>query len=264
VEAYINAPALIGEAIGSFPLVTGVTSEYSVPSKGGASFGASTFSLQMNSEFFQTAACGANTYCVGWEQFVFGNHPPGGSIPSHIFIQDWLLARSASALTCPRGWAQAKSSCVRNSKGIVVPFVPVKNLGALTMWGYAAPGGDSVFLAIGKKSYAVRKAQPDGITDLSQHWGSVQFNILGDGGGSVAVFNPGSSVTVQLQVATGQTLVTPLCVLAGSTTAESNTLSLSNIIPTPEPAQFPSIVFAESNSPTRGNAQCRAVGAATP
>jgi hypothetical protein len=263
VEAYVDPPSLIEEAIGSFPSVSGVKSEHNIPAGGGKSFGPDTFTLQMNSEFFATAACGANVNCLGWEQFVFSNYLSGKQNASQLFIQDWLVATGSSALVCPSGWTQAQKSCVHNSKGSTVPYVPVETLDTLKMWGYALSGGDSVFLAIGSHAYAVREAQSDRTVDLAAYWSRVQFNVLGDGGGSVAVFNPGSSLTVQLEVVTAHTQVRPLCVLTASTTAESNSLNYSSIPGTPQPAQFPSIVFAESNARNAGNAQCRSLGAAT-
>jgi hypothetical protein len=256
IEASVNSPASIAEAVGSFPSVVHVTSEHSVPAGGGKSDGPNTFTLQMNSQFFPTATCGANTNCLGWEQFVFANGPSGGPTRSAIFIQDWLVPTDSSALACPHGWTSADKGCVYNSEGVSVPTVPITTLGSLKLWGYAMLGGDSVFLAIGTKAYAVRNAQPDGTVDLAGSWSKVQFNVLGDGDGSVAAFNPGSSLTVQLEVATARVRVAPQCVLTRSTTAESDTLDYSSIRATPQPAQFPSIVFAESNAPNRGNAQC--------
>jgi hypothetical protein len=260
VEAAVNSPASIEEAVGSFPSVTHVRSEHSVPAGGGKPFGPNTFSLQMNSQFFPTAACGANASCLGWEQFVFANGSSERQ-PSQLFIQDWLVATGTSTLTCPRGWTQSKKSCVYNSKVANVPNAPIATLGTLKLWGYAMAAGDSVFLAIGAKAYGVRNAQSDGTVDLAGNWSRVQFNVLGDGGGSVAVFNPGSSLTVQLEVATAHTRMTPLCVLTQSTTAESDTLDYSSIRATPQAAQFPSIVFGESNASNRGNAQCETLGA---
>ncbi len=264
IEAMILSPALIKGAIGSFPSVKGVKAEHSVPKNGGASLGPNTFSLQLNSNTFSTAACGPNVGCKGWEQFVFGNNPPSRHVPTRILVQDWLVATAGKPLTCPKKWNHSGNSCfVNGPRTLDVPYQSIKNLANISLQGESDLKGDGVFLTIGKTSYAVRNAQSDSMTDLAYHWSDVQFNVLGDAGSSIATFNPGATVAVQIQVDTGNPLVAPLCVLDRSTTGESNTLNYS-AAPTPQPATYPSIVFAESNAPNGGNASCSVAGAATP
>ena len=64
-----TTPNLISMAIGAFPKVKGVKTVES-----GGSMDA--YSLQLNSNFFETVACGTLQDCVGWSQFVYEN-PPG-------------------------------------------------------------------------------------------------------------------------------------------------------------------------------------------
>jgi hypothetical protein len=180
-----------------------------------------------------------------------------------LYIQDWLIATGSKSLRCPLKWLPEGPDCYTNSPHFVnVPSQSIANLAKMSVRGAAAPTGDSVFLTIGGKSYGVRNAQSDALTDLSYHWSNVQFNVFGDGNGSIARFNSGSNVAVQVQIDTGTQPVDPLCVLTYSSTEESNTLSLSNASLQPAPAAFPSIVFSESNAPQRGSASCVVLGAA--
>jgi hypothetical protein len=89
ITAWVNAPALIQQSIGSFPSVKGVKSEKSVPINGGASLGPNTFTLQMNANTFPTRACGPNVNCIGWEQFVYENKGLNGKSPS-VFVYPGL------------------------------------------------------------------------------------------------------------------------------------------------------------------------------
>jgi hypothetical protein len=256
LEATVIAPALISGAIGTFPVVDGVTSEYSEPKNGGKSLGPDTFTLQMNSNKFPTKACGTDTHCLGWEQFVYGNNSPTGKTPTRILIQDWLVATNGKPVTCPKNWNHSANSCFVNApRDLDVPHQSIKNLGSISLQGEADSQGDSVFLTIGTKTYAVRNAQSDSLTDLASHWSDVQFNIYGDGDSSIATFNTGSTLGVQLQVDTGNNSTKPLCVLTSSTTAESNTLDYAPAPPA-SPGTYPSIVFGESNAPSRGSATC--------
>ncbi len=83
IDTVAVVPGLISSSIGSFPVVTGVTSETSA----GIS---DNFSLQLNSSFFPSAACSgaANpSSCLGWQQFVFDSM-------GQLFMQYWLCSVS--------------------------------------------------------------------------------------------------------------------------------------------------------------------------
>jgi hypothetical protein len=74
-----TTPSLMSSGIGAFPAVTGVTSVQSVenPEFGCCGEnGTNSYTLQLNSYFFTTSACGNIPNCAGWEQFVYEN-PPG-------------------------------------------------------------------------------------------------------------------------------------------------------------------------------------------
>jgi hypothetical protein len=252
------APYRISKAIGSFPLVEGVDWVKNVPKAGGNS-SINNYGLQLNSNTFQTAVCGNQSNCKGWEQFIYGNPGPTASRRrpmGRLHIEDWLVGN----VTCPKdnGWMQKGNGCVTDSELLNLPNQSIKNLANITLAGTARASGDDVYLSVGSTMYAIQKKQSDGITDLAKHWQSAQFNVFGYGGGSIATFNPGATLIVRLETKSGATSA-PSCTLAGSTTAESNNLSYVKTRKTTE-AEYPSILYKESNASGGGKASCRAVG----
>lgn len=250
-----TAPNLISSAIGAFPRVKGVTSVQSVGCCGEQ--GVNSYTLQLNSYFFQSSACGSIPNCAGWEQFVFEN-PPGSSQAS-LFIQDWLVPTAGSGLSgCPpgKGWQFAGGGCVQNSPNAVsIPNVSIKSLANFTETGTAASSGDSIFLSVGGTEYGMKNIQGDGITDLSAHWEGAEFNVIGNAGGDIARFNKGATITVSLQTDTGLTTA-PTCPANSGTTGESNNLKFVTAPANPPELQDPSIEFTMSNAAGGGKASC--------
>ena len=253
-----TAPNLISTAIGAFPKVKGVTS---VKTVGNGQDGLNSYTLQMNSQFFQTAACGTIKSCEGWEQFVFEN-PPGAGDAS-LFIQDWLVATGPGFNGCPpgQGWQFIQGlGCVRNSPGSVrIPNVSITNLGQLIETGAAAASGDSVFLSVGSTEYGMQNIQNDGITDLSAHWMGAEFNVIGNAGGSTADFNSGSKISVSIETNDGAT-IKPACPANSGTTGESNNLFFVRAPIKPPKLQYPSVEFTMSSA-TGGTPTCDRVAA---
>jgi hypothetical protein len=252
-----TTPNLISTAIGAFPKVKGVTS---VQSKGCCGEqGVDSYTLQLNSYFFQTSACGNIQNCAGWEQFVFENPPGAGE--AALFIQDWLVPTSGSGLSgCPpdAGWENVGIGCVQNSPSAVyMPNVSITELGDVIETGVAASGGDSVYLSVGSTEYGMQNIQSDGITDLAEHWMGAEFNVIGNAGGDVADFNTGSKITVSLQADDGLT-TKPTCPANTGTTGESNNLFFTRAPKKPPKLQYPSIEFTMS-SKSGGKATCDAV-----
>jgi hypothetical protein len=259
----VSLPYTMSAAIGSFPAVSGVTS---VRSKGIPAFGSkglsapNTYSLQLNTNNFSTAACKGIAHCVGWVQFVDTNEP--GINNTSLTIWYWLLSTTSKRLSgCPRhaGWEKAGGDCVQTAPyAVKVPNVPIADLQALSLSGAAGPNGDSSFLAVGATVYGMRHFQSDGITDLSQHWTGAQFNVFGDANGRRAMFNAGSTLTVRLEADTG-TSTSPVCRGNAGTTAESSNLSFIAAPADLHPYHYPSIVFNESNAGGGGSASCDAL-----
>jgi hypothetical protein len=256
---------IMSSAIGSFPTVTGVTSVKSTPNPAfgdDCECGADSYTLQLNSSFFSSAACNGESNCAAWEQFVYEN-PPGSS-EGQLFIQDWLIpANLSGSIKCPRGkgWESADGGCVQNSPYAVnIPNQSVTNLGKLVETGDAASSGDSVYLAVGTTVYGMKNVQSGAITDLYANWKGAEFNIVGNAGGSIAEFNSGSTITVGLE---GDDAVTtaPTCEADSGTTGESSNLSFVSAPTNPAEETYPSILFTESNASGGGSASCDALAA---
>jgi hypothetical protein len=251
-------PNLISTGLGAFPKVKGVKS---VISEGCCGLqGLNSYSLQLNSYFFQTSACGDIPNCAGWEQFVFSN-PPVGSGQAALFIQDWLVPTKGSGLSgCPpsEGWEYVGIGCVQNSPyAVSIPNVSITDLNLLIETGTASSSGDSIYLSVDRTEYGMQNIQGDGITDLAAHWEGAEFNVIGNAGGDIAEFNTGSKITVSLQTDTGLTKK-PTCPADSGTTGESNNLFFVRAPKKPAKLQYPSIEFTMS-SKSIGRATCDTV-----
>ena len=96
--------------------------------------------------------------------------------------------------------------------------------GCKALEGTASPGGnDSVVFANGNSTYSI--TAKDSVLDISSVWRESEFNVVGNGNGSRANFNRGSSIIVTIVLADGSTSA-PTCVLNGGTTGETNNLNL--------------------------------------
>lgn len=240
-------------AAGSFPSVTGVTSESSVfpPSAGGTTV-TDDFSLQLNTNHFATQTCpvGVKPPCQVWQQFVFTNAAgiAGGSV---AFISYWIYG-----VPCPAGWTASGGACYWNTGGGVGLPAPltIADLAQLTLVGSSSGAYDSVFISKGGTEL-LQATQPT-VFNLHPYWRVVEFNVFGDGDGSEAVFNIGSTIVVKIGVEDGTTNTSGP--YATSFTAESNNLPLVRpVCPltghNPPAHQFfvfslPAIIFTESNA----------------
>lgn len=230
VDYSARVTGLLTGATGSFPTVSGVTSE----TGGGV---ANSYSLQLNSAPFTSPVCaGRGASCQGWEQFILSN--PGSSAGS-IFIQFWILNYDA---TCPAGWFTYGGDCYRNGPAVGVPSQPITSLGHLSLTGSVTSTSDTTVLTTATTSYSV--VAPDSVLTLSAQWNTVEFMIGGDGGGSQAVFNAGSTIIVQTATHNGTTNA-PTCIEEGFT-GETNNL---NLVSTPAfpPGPSPAIHSQQSN-----------------
>ena len=245
---------------GSFDSVSGVTSE----TGNGA---ANAYSLQLNTNLFTTATWGpsAAASCRGWEQFVYSSTHKTG------FIQYWLVNYGRTGASCPNGWnsfpqTSTTVSCwINAAKAAAVPAEPIVSLNELKVAGSAASAGDSIAVSIESSGPPCRAVSCDTVyaasgddrfPELGSAWTDSEFNIFGDGGGTQASFNAGTTIVVRTGVNDG-TQNAPACVLE-SFTAESNNL---NTVATPAAANnlnvvnpcfsiggaAPAIVFTEDN-----------------
>lgn len=225
----------ISSATGSFPAISGLTSEKSA----GVS---NQYSLQMNTPYFSSPACASSpdpSGCEVWQQFVF-SQAGGKSGASSAFMVYWLINYAAY---CPSGWHQAALNCWIASDAVAVPKQKLSALGDLQLTGAAvASGNDTVTFTNAKKAYAVSAA--DSVLALAGHWRSTEFNILGNGAGTQANFNPGSQITVNIALTDGAQTA-PSCRTNTIFTYETNNLDLDSC--NGASGQNPSITFTESN-----------------
>lgn len=247
------SPHLISQAIGAFPKVRGVKTVESEGCCGEQ--GSNSYTLQLNSYFFPSAACGTISNCDGWEQFVLENPPGAGQ--AFLFIQDWLIGTKGPLSGCPagQGWEFADGGCVQNSPNSVqIPNISITDLGQLIETGVASLSGDSVYLSVGKTEYGMQNVQGDGITDLAANWMGAEFNVIGNAGGDIADFNAGSRITVRLETDTG-VKAKPTCPAHSGTTGEQNNLFFVAAPTRVGRAQYPSIEFKMSST-SGGTATC--------
>ena len=236
-------------AYGTFPTVKGVTSEKSVgvPAYGdGGILGANEYTLQINTNFYNSAACDGYTGCLAWQQYVLSTNTPVSLTSNQltgnteVFIEYWLInyGFDDGSNICPSGFIDGGpdeegpgDDCVQNTKATVVADgqIPITDLNGLKLSGSAKSGGtDGATATFGGDAYTA--TVKDSYTDIASGWSQAEFNVLGNAGGSRADFNTGSSVTVKLALTYGSTS-TPTCVSPSDydgTTGETNNLTLGS------------------------------------
>jgi hypothetical protein len=222
---------LISSGTGSFYKITGLTSETGFLNQ------ANTYSLQLNSNFFTTTVCNGAadpSSCLGWEQFVYSND---GS----AFMQYWLIDYGP---LCPSGgWMPSGTDCYKNSAAVAVPKQPLAQLANLSVSGTAvANGTDTMIFTTASSAYTT--TGKDSVVELAAGWNASEYNVIGDGDGSKAKFNTGTSITVEIALKDGSTAA-PTCETNAGTTAETNNLTLGGCKTFAGPS--PTLGFVESN-----------------
>ena len=261
--AQASSGHLFSSAVGSFPQVLGVTSESSVGVAAfgdGGILGANEYTLQVNTNFYHSAACGSYPSCLAWQQYVMSTNTPvsltSGNLTNEteVFIEYWLIDYgSSTSSACPSGFINAGASnpgvdCVQNTPATFIANgqLPITDLASLTLSGSAtANGTDAATVTFDGEAYAA--TVKDSYTDIASGWDQAEFNVFGNAGGSEAEFNNNVSVTAKLAVTDGSTAA-PTCVSPSSkdgTTGETNNLNLSSTC-TATGGSTPSIQFVES------------------
>jgi hypothetical protein len=201
-----------------------------------------SFSLQINSQFFNGPACVGSSDpagCLSWEQFVYSTSV------NEIFMQYWLIYYDA---TCPSGWYTDGNDCYTNSPAVVVTQGPLTaaDLAGITFQGKAAlQKKDAVVLTLGGQ--AVMVSAPDTKVHLAKYWNTTEFNVFGDGNGSQAKFGPNTTLNAKTAI-TGTSTKAPKCVAEGFT-AETNNLSLTTT-PALAKTKVPTMEAAQTNGTT--------------
>ncbi len=256
----------ISEGEGSFDSVSGVTSESNTAGT------ANSYSLQLNTDFFNTSTCSTYSQCRGWEQFVYESN-------GTAFIQYWYIRYGTAGTSCPapvspscdgshvftNGWCPFSVPgttdvyCARNAASSISPTSePATSLGLLKLTGTVAGVNSNADDEIAVTAGTVFTGPGNNyFTDLGNQWQDAEFNVFGDGGSDGANFNTGSTIVVRTSVGSG-TALGPSCDQR-SFTGESNNLTLVQLMPPVAHTGIPSLVFKESNA--AGSMQTTCAGA---
>ena len=253
-------------AAGSFPTVKDVTSEkgVGVPAFGdGGILGTNEYTLQVNTNFYNSAACDGYTGCLAWQQYVLSTNTPVSLTSNQltgnteVFIEYWLINYGIDDGfdICPAGYLDAGADaqgpgddCVQNTPATRVSYghISITRLATLKLSGSAKSGGtDAATATFGSDAYTA--TVKDSYTDIASCWSQAEFNVLGNAGGSKADFNTGASLTVKIGLTDGST-GTPTCVSPADydgTTGETNNLSLGKCTATG--GSSPYIQFTEAD-----------------
>jgi hypothetical protein len=212
-----------------------VTSMTGFSSESDSILGANSYTIQLNSETFPTTYGGEST--IGWQQFVFRNNGCSGC-DGNVFIEyalvNWYTNNNN---TCPPGipaggsyWQPWQGSCYANSYVVHTTAENPSNLANLQLQGSAGGTNEDVIILC-DQSTCWSLSVTETILNLYQNWYHTEWNVLGTGGGSTAIFNQGTSgpsisITVQLYD-TSNSPITPTCNTSYSPTAEMNNLNLA-------------------------------------
>lgn len=251
-----QVPGGITQAEGSFDSVstTGATDSLA---------GAGHYSLQINTEDFDTAVCsgsGPGSTCTGWEQFVF-------DYDGATSMQYWLIDYGPPGYTCPAphgascdgvhaftdGWCEfalyGRTYCAVNSGINHASAAAPTALASVNVQGNAAvgAGGTDSFTAT-VSGAGVTQDGGNFFPDLATKWHEAEFNVFGYGNSSRVDFDPNSTLVVRVGVDSGASAA-PGCDF-DSRTAETNNLSIVDTTTVPARDGHPSLVFTENNTGT--------------
>ncbi|WP_162907853.1 VWD domain-containing protein [Allorhizocola rhizosphaerae] len=236
-----QAPAgLISQAYGTFENVMGVASVSSPLTPMGPSV-ANAYTLQLNTNFFNTPACAGAlnpALCLGWQQFVFANDGTSGL----VYIEYWLLMYD---VPCPGGWSTfmigSSIYCRQATPAAIVPGnTPITNMPSFMLSGDVSGANDIVVFQNGMNVYTTSGTS---IVDAGPGWTMAEFNVFGYGSGTTATFNAGASTHVRTRINYGGTAA-PNCLAVGFT-SETNNLNFGLPKP-PATPPGPAIIFLEN------------------
>ncbi len=128
-EPIVSVPVShpINSMSGVLAQVGGVTSGNSDPT------GAGRWSLQLNTNRYNTPLCGGEAGCSGWQQFIADN-------PGNVYIQYWLIGHSNPCPATPAGltgsWTYAPGfGCFMNGRQTPAPQQGLDGLQGLRLTG---------------------------------------------------------------------------------------------------------------------------------
>ena len=174
---FAQATGNIFSATGSFDNVTGVSAEVGSINGGSQEF-PNVYTLQLNTNTFQSSICGALSLCA-WQQFVFSQTGCPGAVPC-VYMQSWLINHNSQ---CPSGWTyypgtNGAPGCYMSSGAKEIPRRPaLVDLSKLTLTGITSNDVDTVFLSVANGDvHAMSQPSP---MHLAENWSGAEFNIFG-------------------------------------------------------------------------------------
>jgi hypothetical protein len=237
----------ISSATGSFPVVSGVTSDFS-------DAGPNLYSLQLNTNAFNNPIpCSASgeTSCTGWVQAVFDS---ATGVAELWYILNYPLV-SGGTTTCPSSaWILNASSCYLPMTGypLSVGQPPISNLQNMSVSLTVGSPNNTLVMSVG--SGTLQSISVPNVIGLGTSWNEAEFNVFGNGNGDNATINAGATVTTKVVTqSVVPTTAAPTCEggVAGFTIETSN---LTLLPTTGKPScclatggSSPSIEFMESN-----------------
>ncbi len=250
VEPQTASP--ISWAEGSFPLITGLTTETDSVE------GTNEYSLQLNSNKFVHPICqGAppslRSSCRGWQQFAY--------VPGSLFMQYWLVSYNLESCSgsscCPSGWTQYDDTfrqvtdCYKSAAGVFPPAEPITNLSNMRVIGTAGSNDTAIFSSGNDTLYALSAPT---VLNLNSNWTAAEFNIFGYNLASNAQFNDNVAMVVQILTNTTPVTTAAPSYLVQSETGETNSLTLTPNSECRIAGTRPGVQFMQSNNGTGAQA----------
>jgi hypothetical protein len=229
----------IGAIDGNVASMSGYSSEYD--SSLGATNGADTYSIQLNTNLWSCAYATHNTQC--WEQFVFQNYGHSGS--AEVSISYMLGSDYGGLYGCPSSsWTNYGGNCYYVPYTLSTSVQSISTLASqpVKLEGFANyhinSGDGEVEMCGSTQCWSVTNydnavfAGTGNTYSLYNNWDEFEWNVFGVSNGDGAIFNTGPSPSLSINVGTvasaSGTSLTASCTAANSFTGEYNNLALSS------------------------------------
>jgi hypothetical protein len=205
-----STPTDSGQSSSPISAAQGFFTGVSTTGESDSNDGNNAFSVQLNSNKFSTPLCSAP--CLGWQQFIFIQDGNGIFDSGIVYIQYWMLNYLPSHNGCPPYWNQSGNHCwyVDSDQTPSVSTQDITELGAVRLVGTAGPASDTAtfFDSDGDSATASEGSSVLGLGSAGR-WTAAGFNIYGEGSGSQASFDAGTSMFVNLVLTTGSKPISP-------------------------------------------------------
>jgi len=224
----------IGSASGSFSSVSGLTSETDNPN------GDNYYSIQVNSKKWSGGStCTVDTRTTTcWVQFVWQNQPgPPGPNQGNLNIWYWLVNFYSQYNYCPTnlGYTQSTTdtaSCRYVTTSTITDRIdpPSSTFPQIIVRGTAKDISNNDQASLCTNTHCWYNSEAYTRLNLYQYWYDVEWNIFGVGGLSIANFNTGTSISINVNMwdSNGAQITPSVNDPAISFTGERNNMNLGS------------------------------------